>query len=93
MIVEVILQHTPGELRVLGPPRLVPAEAEQGAERDLRCLPVLPSLAELLEPELEPPLHLGDLGGVQARARAIQVKNLYSIFKLKTVCYFSIKKL
>lgn len=48
----------PVELRVLRPPRLVPAEAKQGAERNLRSLP---GLAELLEPE--PPLHLG---GVQA---------------------------
>jgi len=61
-----VLRQLPGELRVLGPPRLVPAEPEQGAIRDLRGLPVLLSLAELPEPELEPPLHLGDLRGVQA---------------------------
>ncbi len=62
----VSLHHTPAELRVLGPPRLVPAEAEQGAEHDLRSPPVLLGLSELLEPELEVPLYHGNLMIVKA---------------------------
>jgi len=64
--VNIVLHLSPNKYRILGPPRLVCVETEEGTIGDLRALLVLPGLAELLKPQKDPPLQLGDLMCIQA---------------------------